>query len=581
MSSKTEIGKELNLIDKNNLISPFKNYFYPKEQFYILKKDSFDSFDYSVEIKDFKLQLIEKIGFKYDLREIKGKGKVSYKPYYGFHMIKNFKIFFKNHLHSEKEQLLMEMSGEDLLMNAISSPINNTYFKYNGGESDEFCHVHEGKYSDDIIFQKREMHIPINFNQPYLKIFANTIIKFQIELYDIDEVISYNPVFNNKSLSQLKEEYRKNDLHLELYISNSIMYLNEEDLFIPNIERFYEIPFHFINKKMTTGQFHSKSLISQNFTNTLCLGFRVRTNHLMTKDKYIINFDLRPESELIETWIERILQDLIIVSPEDFTKDEIKIKYGFDEMAEFEQVYNNEIIYDKQTKCQIFIESVPSDYNVYYHTNILTFTRRYQDKHTLNISKLFSYIKGFYSFNENKIDFNIKTIKHKIDIGIVSIPISIWDHKNNTACGDLRSKSSKNNDFIFGNKFISGTDFLSQDRGYSNVVVIAGEETLNYPISDISHEYSYLNVTEIHNNSRSGISYFNTCSQTKKFLYSNNQYNFKNIIFKIEYPIIPDYSPFSLYERIPSCYLFECTKIVYDIEKQTMKVQPVEEENIY
>lgn len=544
-------------INKNGFMRPK----YPKILSYSPNK--IDINDYTFTIKDVEVSAVTKIEIKLTLPEIKGIGDVSYIRNYPFLLVKKFDILLKNY-GDEAFKLYESLDGEDLFSRFSLMSETKSYFNSYGGENDEFCSVKKGTYNDCVIFPARDIVIPISISNYCCFLYPATEIEFRLTLGDLEDIIMFNSIFNNKSLPNAKTEFETTSKNMKLNFTNTVVSMDQIERRPINIFR---------NIKTTCYENGAETLVSSSFKNAKHVSFYNRANVFNESGvKFIIPFGpVLKEKVLIKNWVQRILKDLIIVTDLDLTNNDIKNQFGFSDKAQFEKVENNTITLDKDRRmsCGIYINNVPEDYNIYYHKNILTFSRRFNKYNILNISNLFSYIKGVY-FDDGKISYLMDEIIHDINIRYVSIPVNIWNDGNNTAGGDLRSHESKNNDFFYKNRFIYGMDVLSKDSGFEDVTVAAGRDILTqYYQSTYENKYligraEYNQYYVDENNYPNRLEFFTSHINESHFLTTDENINFNAVIASIKWKKYNEYEPFALYKRRPTIVVSQVYVVEFD-----------------
>lgn len=566
-----DLENEKGTVAKYNSNFPFLGINYRKTMSYVLNYDN-DTNEgiYYTKISDERVQYIERINLKITLPEIIGKGSVMYKKYFQYHLLKYIEIYFKNQ--NEDEILLTRADNDELLMNILSKYNSTEYFNHCGGIMDKFCMEAEGTYDDCIIFPERNIEIPIDLLLPHIKIFSETTLIFRIKLNPLENMLCYNTIFEKKSLKKYKDKCMHVHLDFKLEFDNTILYTNKE------MENLY-LPMFFLRKKKSIGQYNATNLNTQEFKNCFCIKVLTKSDIFTNNNKFIISMPVQTnEDEIISKWILKILKDLIIISELDLTNNAIKKEYGFNENAKFVEVINNTVKFDNDVNkyCNIFIESVPDTHKIYYHTNILTYSRRYKHKDTINISEMFKSIKGI-CFSKDNLSIKYLEYKHNIGIDYVSIPINVWSHENNTSYGDLRSKYSKLEDYIYNNEFITGLDYLSKDKGYEEIKILAGRdvfENLTYD-NKFDENLRHYKITEYDTNNYNNISYVNF-SSFKKCIMCDDSINFTRFLIKINWKKYNASEPKNLYNLIPYVYLYELMVLHYD-KTHNIFLKPVEE----
>lgn len=528
--------------------------------------------DYIFNVKDVEISTVTKIEVKLTLPEIKGVGDVSYIRNYPFLFIKKFDILLKNQ-GEESFKLYESLDGEDLYSRFSLNSEYKTYFNAFGGENDEFCSVKHGTYNDCVIFPSREIVIPISITNYCCFLYPGTEIEFVLSLGQLEDVIMFNTVFNNKSLPNAKTEFETTSKNIKLNFTNTIVPMEQIEKRPITIFR---------NIKTTSYENGAETLVSDTFKNAKHVSFYNKANVFNESGmRFIIPFGPSlKEKYLIQKWVKAILQDLIIVTDQDLTKNDVKSKYGFSDKAQFERI-ENDIVHldkDKNISCKVYINNIPEDYHVYYHKNILTFTRRFNKYNVLNISNLFSTIKGIY-FDDGKISYLLDEIEHDINIRHVSIPVNIWNDGNNTATGDLRSHRSKNNDFFYKNRFIYGMDILSKDTGFENVTLATGRDILtNYYQSTYENKYligkaEYNQQFIDENNYPNRLEFFTSHMSEYHYVTTNENINFNSVIASIQWKKYNEYEPFALYKRRPTIVVSQVYLIKFDPSEQKVIIE--------
>lgn len=521
---------------------------------------------YTIRITDERLQIINNPIITLTLPEVKGRGIVAYKKYYPFHLINKIDIYYFNR-ENENKILFNSYDSEELLMNILSNVCNEKYLNYTSGKNDDYCKEKEGYYSDCVIFEKRTIAINLDNIFKNLSFFPNIDVIFEIKLNDIKDIIYYNIEFETQSLRSLIETFKNTNLNMKLEFTNNILAKTEEEK-----NKLFQHERTIIRKKKTIGQSGSTIMKSETFNNCIIMTFYNKIKHFKENNKFIsVMGNETNENKIINKWVKKILKDLIIVTDLDLSENKNKRKLGFDDKCIFTEVIDNKINFEdeKNSSCEIYIELVPENYKIYYHRNILTFSRRFNKNNELNVSKLFKCIKGIiYSDNVKNIEYNMENIKHDINIDIASIPVNIWSHVDNTSTKDLRSEQSKKEDFIYNNSFINGLDFLSKDKGYNKISVKT--DKTNIESFNIDCKYgnnNYLNncikITELDKHFYPNIALVDFYNGNNKKLVANPAVNFDSLHVFIDWNNYPDYSHKSLYVFEPHLSIYEIMVIKF------------------
>lgn len=546
-------------VNKNGFMRPK----YPKILSY--SPNSININDYTFTIKDVEVSSISKIEIRLTLPEIKGIGQVSYIRNYPFLLIKKFDILIKNP-NDETFKLYETLDGEDLYSRFMQTNLRQTYFNAFGGENDKYCTIKKGTYGDCVIFPSREIVIPVCISNYCCFLYPSTEVEFRLSLYGLEELIMFDTIFYNTSLKQAITEFDSRSKNVKLNFTNTMMDMETGE------KRSIAI---FRNVKTTSYENETETLVSQNFKNAKHVSFYTRSNIFNEADtKFIIPFGPSLEEKvLIHNWVKKILKDLIIVTPQDMTDNNIKQSFGFSNKANFQLVEKNKVYLDddKTLACDIFINNIPEGYNVYYHHNILTFSRRFNKFNILNISKLFRFIRGSY-FEDREVYYHMDDVVHEIEIYHVSIPVNIWNDQNNTADADLRSIESKKGDIYYKNRFIYGMDILSKDTGCEDVIISVGRDILTQYYQSTYENQILIGRAEYNqyftddNNYPNRLEFFTSNFSDLHFITADENINFNSIIASIKWKKYNEYDPYALYKRRPTIVVSHVYMVKFDLQ---------------
>lgn len=444
------------------------NYNPVQNQKYFLNKT--DKNKYKLIITNENIEGINNLVLFFKLPEIKGKGIIYYNYNFAFSLIKSLSIYInKSHI--------ISLNSFQILREFILNEKNKNIYNMLLGNDNNWLKQHEGFGSDYIIYPERDITIPIKtiFDQDspmsILRIPKGSVIKIEVEFNPIQSVINYNYDFKINSLSNIQ------DIYSPMIIMSEYNTIGE--VIKPRfIEQYEEIKDNVKKEQYSTPHF-------KNISN---LSFYIKSSIFTSEKSFIFYPDyLMDEKEIIKKYEEILLNEMIKVSKDtNFIND-------FPANSKFEEVINNQIVFNQINKCFIEILNIPKDYKIFYHKNVLTFSRRNNDK-IYNISEKFKFITGIYFPSLNKIEFT--NVVSSITISDVSIPIELWNHEFNTAFGDLRSNKEKEiKDIYVNNPQIIGLDFMSKDSGISNITIETG-------CSMILFDYNTLNNFLFVNNSQ-------------------------------------------------------------------------------
>lgn len=528
---------------------------------------------FEVSYIDIEKQLINGVSLCLYFPEISGTGSIGFNKDARFNLINSISAYYVEYIEelgSKNEILINTMSGESLLR-ALKSIQNseNLYFKNNNDGTE----LKQGSFSDDLIFKEKFVNIPLHTLLTHDNNFIclpQTKIIFRWKFNDFTNCVYYNELFGKKTLEKilLKTKNSSYNSYLSLVYSNLQGNINGQE----ETQKRY-----LIRKTETkTGVNQNKNILqSGEFQNAYGVSFHSKFDIFNSNNKFIVVPGSKTDIESIKKkWILKVLSDLIIVTNRDLSLNEEKRELGFSNEAKFVKVENNTVYHDeyKRKSCKIFIQGIPEDHNVYYHTNILTFARKNNKNDVLNVSKLFSYIKGIF-FEDDTISFMYENLETSIGIDIVSIPVNFWDHEFNTETKDLRSILNKTSDVYYNNNLILGADFNSYDQGYSTVRIELDTNNFKENLvnnTKINTKFQYFQSIETDENMYSNISLLDLCyndRDTVKFITSDGNINFTKITAHILWNNYKENDPKSLYGPIGFLDVYEFTSIVYENNK--------------
>lgn len=435
---------------------------------------------YRLEISHENIEGFSNILLDVNLPEIKGFGKVGYNYNFGFSLIKSFKIIInKVDIYNTNGQELLrffkQKSPEYVKELYDNSMLNN----------DNWLDYRIGNGSDYVIYPAKVITIPLclffDENIPFgiFRVPKGSTITFELELLPITSVINYDITFKNKSLHNIYNVYSP-------YINLSIYNTINESITNRYIDQYQEI-------KHPVDNIGRNSFSTAKFKGITNLIYYIKSP-LFQSDKAFITYPTisMSEKDMIRQYEKRLLSDIIVI-----TNDIETIKSKYPEDSKFVKVENNTVRFNKFNTCIVEILGVPDGYDVYYHTNILTFSRRENEKQ-YNISEKFSRISGIFYPVQRYIDFTF--IKSNLEINDISIPVEFWNDEVNTSYGDLRSESNKLHDIYINNPTIEGLDFLGKNNGImtstlsdnNNILVDTNNKGFLPKLSIISDKNKYI-----------------------------------------------------------------------------------------
>lgn len=467
-------------------------------------------------VTDIKLEGCNNFGLNITLPEIKGIGGVRYQTNFVYKLIDE--CIIETIDDNMKSNVIIKKTGLEFLMD-----FNQKKHEYSRciGNNNDMCKFKYGKCADDIIFSSKEIYVPlmfifdnINMNpRTCLRLFPESKLQIKIKFRDFIKAILPDAVYKKYSLKNISV------VDLQPYIK----FTGYNTCGSPYKNRYIE--------ELITSEHQSnkKNYYSPEFSSISNLLWYSKSD--IFSGNMFISYPNYPETEenFINSFVDKLLTDLIIISDND---DFLKTK-GFNEKCKFKKLKPyDRILFDVNNYCDINIMNVPDNFNVYYHTNILSFSRR-NNPNDYNISKKFIKISGTYIINEDKILIHEK--EHTITISDISIPVSIWNANENTSTGDLRSIKSKKSDIYVDDPFTFGLDFLSKELGIISRSITSGsnDSIADYNSDTVNFE-SYFSSDNLY-----AVSSISKYINPSIFLH---RFNLHNIIFVEPSRLIADRS---------------------------------------
>ncbi|CCU55739.1 trimeric virion coat protein rifampicin res [Choristoneura biennis entomopoxvirus] len=505
-------------------------------------------------VTDIKLEGCNNFGLIITLPEIKGIGGVRYQTNFVFKLIEE--CIIETIDDNVKINTIIKKTGLEFLMDFRQK--KKEYSMCIGNNSD-LCKFKYGKCADDIIFSSREIYFPLSFifdnvnmnPRTCLRLYPETKLQIKIKFRQFSNILLPDMKYKKHNLKNIS------DVDLQPYIK----FNGYNTCGSPLKHRYVE--------ELITSEHQSnkKNYYSPEFLSITNLLWYSKSD--VFNGNTFISYPNYPETEenFIDTYVKKLLTDLIVISDdENFLKSK-----GFSEKCKFKKIdAYDKIDFDVNNSCEINIMNVPEKFNVYYHTNILSFSRR-NNPNDYNISKKFNKISGTYVHNEDKI--LIYEVEHTINISDVSIPLSIWNANENTSTGDLRSNKSKKSDIYVDDPFIFGLDFLSKELGIiSRSITSSSNESIAEYNSDIVNIDSYFasdnlyTVTALSDYSKPSIflhrfNLHNIIFVEPSRLIADAAKNFRCVNLTVDWKEFPEVDPRSLFNK----HLYICMTIVKKI----------------
>ncbi|QHR82630.1 virus assembly crescent IV scaffold protein [Brazilian porcupinepox virus 1] len=410
------------------------------------------------EIRDQYITAISHLVLSIELPEVKGVGRFGYVTNVGYKCINHVSI-------SSSDHILWESSGEDL----YNSCKSNTTAMNNSGFSHELNDISSGLTNNDTIKDATTVYVyiktPFDIEKTFssLKLSDSKII-VTVTFNPVSDIIIRDSLFNYESF--VKDFVYVSELSFVGYMVKNIQ---------PKTS-YIEIP------RRVVGQLNQSTAVVSEVYSATSLSVYVKPYYGNVDNKFISYPGYtQTERDYICTFVERILEDLVIVS-------NCKPTY-FPDTAEIVEVPENGIVTIQDIDVFVKIDNVPEDMSIYYHTNILVFGTR-KNSFVYNISKKFLTITGTYSESTNRIFFS--NISHSVNIIDVSIPVSLWTCQRNVYTGDNRSDLSKSKDLFINDPFIKGIDLINKTDIISRMEVRFGNDVLYSETGPISKIYNDL-----------------------------------------------------------------------------------------
>ncbi|AWU47133.1 Trimeric virion coat protein [Sea otter poxvirus] len=410
------------------------------------------------EIRDHYITAINKLVLNIDLPEVKGMGKFGYIPYVGYKLIKHVTI-------TSDHGTLWEISGEEL----FDMCSNNQSALELSGYSRELNDISTGMTQNDTVKEATSVYVyiqtPFDVENTFSSLkLHNSKITVMITFNSIADVVVYDSIFD-----------------IDTFVKNFV-YVTELT-FVGYMVRNIQTKTSFIEiTRKNIGQINQTTSVITDVHASTALRIYVKPCYGNTDNRFISypGF-LQSERDYINSFVERLLEDLVTVS--------VSVPTKFPDTAEIVDVTETGIVTIQDADVVVKIDNVPEDHNVYYHTNILIFGTR-KNAVIYNLSKKFYVITGTYSESTNRIIFT--NVSHNITIADASIPVSVWSCQRNVYNGDNRSDASKYKDLYVNDPFIKGIDFKNKIDVISRMEVRFGNDVLYTETTPVSKIYGEL-----------------------------------------------------------------------------------------
>ena len=382
---------------------------------------------YQTRITGIENKLLSKFCIKITLPEIRGAGQVAYVKNYMYSIFKQLQIKIINYDGTIVE--LPTLTGYDLFRLAKQNQFIADHIKSMNKKN---CKTRNGDKGDTVIFKMKDIHSHLELPFDSILLQRSAYIDITLQLEPEDTIITYNSEFEPHLLTYLNEA--------ETFAKNIVLQYNV----YKGIED-YRTKVVVFNRNESS---HGTCLtVTNDFQAAHLLNIYAKPETLSTKQKYLMNpAAIEDRDKLIMAAIDNFKDDLITTEVNESNKKNYIL------------IPDNGIVVFKKSQKRCFI-NILNKPNIpfYYHSKILSYSRRNDIAHNTNVSEMFQEIKVLYTKEKLIID----VVSHIIPVWVACIPISFWSHSTNTSSGDMRSETSKAKDFFYQNKFTTSIDFLN------------------------------------------------------------------------------------------------------------------------
>lgn len=402
---------------------------------------------YQGRITGVKNKLISQFCLKISFPEIRGAGQVAYIKHFLYLAIRCLKFKITNHDGTIID--LPALNGYDLYRLAKQ---NRFTFDYNKKMNKKYCKTRNGDKSDTVIYKMKDMFIHLALPFDTLLLQRSAYLDIVLQLEPEDTIITYNAEFEPHLSTYLHEasSFAKN------IVLQYTTYMDVED---------YQSNLFIFNRNESP---HGTILtVSNDFQSAIRLNIFARPEILSSNQNYLMNpAAIEDPDKLISAALENFKDDLVTT---EITEADKKNYILIPE--------NGIVLFKKsQKKCLVSILNRPDNVNFFFHSKILSYSRRNDLTHYTNVSEMFQEIRVLYAKERLVID----VIKHTIPLWVVCLPVSFWSHMTNTSPGDLRSDESKAKDFVYQNRFINSIDFLNRTPIIDSITLLLPSQQIKY-----------------------------------------------------------------------------------------------------
>lgn len=405
---------------------------------------------YRVNINHDSIEGISNLSVNLTLPEIKGWGMVGFNEYFGFGLINKVSLLVNG-------TTIQSLSGSELLtaFQVYEKEHKKKVYDRLMMNDPSFRNYRRGYGSDYVIYPSTTIQVPISMfmdrEVPFscLRITKGSTITVELDLKPLKSVINYNKVFLEKSLDNIVENYSP--------ILNISEYNTVSDTFGNRYIEQYEETFS------KSGQNQYTTTKFKGITSLSCY---VKSDQFSSGKSFVAYPLDNSKENLIKEYSKVILNDILSIG---------EMPRTYPDGSVVEEVKDGVVKFNSYTSCNIEILGIPEGMKLWYHKNILTFSRRNNDK-VYNISEKFKRIRGQYYPLHDTIEFC--DIDSSIGLMDVSIPNDFWKHEYNTSLGDLRSERGIKRDIYLNLPFVDGLDFLGENNGIETINIETGGAVL-------------------------------------------------------------------------------------------------------
>lgn len=396
------------------------------------------------------------------LKEIITDGCVSYLKNFSYCMIDRLKISITNPCGLVTE--LVNYSGEDIFR-TLDESSKQTFSKLN----DKFCVTREGFGKDFVVFPEERISIPFDVLPQRFFLYDQTTLQIELVLHDMEHVLVYDTVAKKAMTTKMTNQYPR-----DISLSYSVL----AKPFDP------EATGTLVHCSLNRSFSPHKSILGStgSFDSALALLIYTKPDHMKRKHEYLFN----PENDssakdMMKKALKNFRDDLVITEETFVTLPKEYQECYVDITEKNKHVFT---IPEKST-CHILIRNKPQNIRFFFHTQVMSYSRRSQAASTVNISQMIREIEVLYTPEK----LLTKITKHCIPLLVMCLPLNCWRDPSNTSKGDMRLERSKKKNFFFANSFLNSFDFLEQTSLLESVTPINTANKNDHRPNDRFNDY--------------------------------------------------------------------------------------------